>query len=81
MSSERLKVITLCAYLTDIETAWRSEDYDASKMVKALKGDEIKGFFTVNIKGKTTRFDNSNCAQFVKLIPGAMAKALSEHIE
>ena len=44
MSSERLKVITLCAYLTDIETAWRSEDYDASKMVKALKGDEIKGF-------------------------------------
>jgi hypothetical protein len=75
-----LKIISFCSYLTDVSVQWRPEDHTASKMVKALKGDDIKGYFDVNVGGTNRRFDNSNIGDFVSLIPRLLAKALAREI-
>jgi hypothetical protein len=81
MSSDDLKLITLCSYLTVRPPEWRQVDHDASKMVKALKGDTINGYFHAKIADKNTRFDQSNAADFVKRIPLALAKMIARHVE
>jgi predicted amidophosphoribosyltransferase len=50
-------------------------------MVKALKGDPIKGYVEANIKGKNVRFNQSNAADFVKRIPPTLAKLIKRHVE
>jgi hypothetical protein len=69
----------MCAYLTDTDVEWRNEDYVASKMVKALKGDSINGYFDFKIGGKTRRFDQSNVEEFVERIPRALARMIARH--
>jgi hypothetical protein len=81
MSSGGLKLITLCSYLTDTSQNWRQADWNASKMVKALKGDPTNGYFEVEIGGKITRFDQSNVATFVQRIPRALAKMIKRHVD
>lgn len=81
MSSDGLKLITLCSYLTTYPPEWRQSDYDASKMVKALKGDPINGYFDFKIGDKLRRFDQSNVAEFVKRIPVALAKMIAREVE
>lgn len=73
-----LKTFTVCQYLTDTATEWRPEDWTAYKMVKALKGDDVKGYFDVKIGGSNYRFDNSNKDKFVELIPSALAKIVND---
>jgi len=75
MSSE-LIVVSVCAYLTEISTPWRPEDHTTSKMVKALKGDDLNGYFEATVKGSKKRFDNSNAEHFRGLVPGAIYKAI-----
>lgn len=77
--SSNLKLISLCAYLTDTSVDWRGSDHCATKMVKALKGDAIKGYFDYKIAGKLKRFDQSNISEFVSRIPKALAKQLLRH--
>jgi hypothetical protein len=77
----KLKLFTLCQYLTDTETEWRQEDWTAYKMVKSLKGHEVKGYFELSLSGKTRRFDNANSAEFAKLVPGALSKVLSDEFQ
>ena len=81
MSSGGLKLITLCAYLTDVSSVWRPEDHTASKMVKALKGDEINGWFDYKVAGKYRRFDQSNVHEFVDRIPIALARMIARHVD
>jgi hypothetical protein len=57
MSSGELKLVSICAYLTDVSVKWRDVDHTSSKMVKALKGDPIKGYLEHKIAGKVRRFD------------------------
>jgi hypothetical protein len=79
MPSE-LKVISLCAYLTEVANPWRPEDHTASKMVKAIKGDEIKGYFECKIGENSYRFDNSNAHKFAKLVPQLLYNAISKEV-
>jgi len=82
VSSNGLKLVTLCSYLTAHDPpTWRQSDHDASKMVKALKGDTIKGYFSTIIGGKTVRFDNSNVGDFLKRIPPALAKIIALELD
>jgi hypothetical protein len=81
MSSDGLKLLTLCSYLTGTSREWRQADWDASKMVKALKGDPINGYFEIPIGGKTRHFDQSNVAEFVERIPRALARMIARHVE
>jgi hypothetical protein len=74
-----LKLISLCAYLTDTEVDWRTADHCATKMVKALKGDPINGYFEYPIAGKIRRFDQLNIAEFVDRIPPALSRMILRH--
>jgi hypothetical protein len=80
MPSE-LKLMSLCAYLTDVNVEWRDEDHRASKMVKALKGDPINGYFVLKIAGVDRTFDQSNIDKFLERIPRALARTIALHLE
>ena len=80
MPSDELKLVTVCAYLTDVSVDWRGIDHTASKMVKALKGDPINGYFEHTIAGKVRRFDQNNIQQFLDRIPRVMAKSIARHV-
>ena len=58
---------------------WRSTDHTASKMVKALKGDPINGYFDIKVAGKHRRFDQSNITEFVDRIPRALSRMIIRH--
>jgi hypothetical protein len=81
MSSGGLKLITLCSYLTTTDVKWRPADYDASKMVKALKGDPINRHFFHTVRGVRRRFDQSNIEEFLARIPIALAKHIGRHVD
>jgi hypothetical protein len=81
MSSEKLKLVTLCAYLTETSQTWRQDDWDASKMVKALKGDPINRYFSAKIGGQVRQFTQANAGEFVERIPRALAKVIARHVD
>ncbi|WP_434904978.1 hypothetical protein [Bradyrhizobium sp. HKCCYLS20291] len=68
----QLKLISLCDYLTDTDVRWRKEDFRAHKMVKALKGDPINGYFSSRVGGKWREYDKTNVQQFVDRLPRAL---------
>ncbi|MEH2501489.1 phosphoribosylpyrophosphate synthetase [Bradyrhizobium sp. AZCC 1578] len=74
-----LKLISLCAYLTDSEAEWRAEDHRATKMIKAIKGDPIKGWFHSYVGGQRRVYDQNNVQDFVSRIPPALAKNILRH--
>jgi hypothetical protein len=74
-----LKVISLCSYLTG-ELKARTKDWPAIKMVKALKGDPINGYFDLAVDGKARRFTKENIAEFLELVPQVMASAILERV-
>jgi hypothetical protein len=80
MSSDKLKLVSLCAYLTDVSVTWRGIDHTSSKMVKALKGDQINGYFEYKIAGKVRRFDQANIKEFLDRVPPALAKLMARHV-
>lgn len=80
MSSGMLKLVSICAYLTDVSVEWRGIDHTSSKMVKALKGDPINGYFEHKIAGKIRRFDQANIKDFLDRIPPALAKLIARHV-
>jgi hypothetical protein len=49
-----LRVISFATYLTNVDVAWRGEDYDALKFVKAIKGKPINKYAHVPV-GKVRR--------------------------
>lgn len=75
----KLKLISICAYLTDSEAEWRAEDHRATKMVKAMKGDPIKGYFHSVVGGEKRRYDQNNIHEFVSRIPRALATNMLRH--
>jgi hypothetical protein len=75
-----LKVLSCNAYLTDRNVEKRQVDWTAMWRVKALKGDPINGFFEVSTSTGVRRFDQYNVAEFLKMIPGRMAKAILANI-
>jgi len=74
-----LKLISICAYLTDGDVKWRPEDHRATKMVKAVKGDPIKGYFSSVVGGKWRKYDQSNAHEFVDRIARVLAIDILRH--
>lgn len=74
-----LKLISVCSYLTDTDVKWRPEDHRAAKMVKAIKGDEIKGYFHSVVGGQYRKYDQNNVDQFVDRVPRALAGNIRRH--
>lgn len=48
-------------------------------MVKALKGDPIKGYFNYKVAGKVRRFNQANVHEFTARIPPALARHIQRH--
>ena len=75
-SGREIEVISLCCYLTSTEPDWRPIDHTTSKMVKTLKGDQIKGYF----ERKFGRYDNENKHHYLPKIHAAMSIALAAEV-
>ena len=74
-----IKVVSLCSYLTgDLKP--REIDWPAIKMVKALKGDPIKGYFDIEVDGRARRFNQGNVAEFLAHVPRVMGAAILERL-
>ena len=77
--SAPLRVWWLLAYLTETEgLTWRDADYTTNKIVKALKGDAINGYFRVKIGDQWKSFDQSNIQEFMPTLFRAVATKLNE---
>lgn len=73
-----LKVWSFLYCLTEIEgVTWRPQDYTTMKIKKAVKGEEIKGYFEIRVGNQTKRFDNNNRDTFMPLLYNAIAAKLS----
>src|SRR5262245_55551748 len=72
-----IPVLSACKYLTEVEgLTWRGPDYAALKIVKAVKGEPIKGYFEISIRGKKHLVDQRNAEQFVTALAKGMGSKL-----
>ena len=55
-----LRVISFATYLTNVDVAWRGEDYDALKFVKAIKGKPINKYAYVPVGKAKRRLEQGN---------------------
>ena len=56
-----LEVISFCSYLkTDDYSVWRPQDHNATKFVKALKGEQLNGYAYVPVLGVQCHLSNAN---------------------
>lgn len=78
--SKPLSVSSLLYYLTEVheDLAWRQEDWTAFKIVKAIKGNPIKGYFLLKINGKEKRFEQSNIQEFLPILFKTVGAKLSQ---
>ena len=53
-------VACFCSYFCNRSLMWRGEDFDSFKWIKALKGEEIRGYATVPVNGTWRRLTNAN---------------------
>lgn len=74
-----LPVFSLIAYLTSRDGGvWRQVDYDTNKMVKCLKGEEIKGYFDLRVAGKIQTFKEDNREEFLGILCRIVARKLDK---
>ncbi len=56
-----LKLISLAAYLTRTNNIdWSDDDHNASKFIKSIKGEPIKGWATIAVCGQHHRLNSNN---------------------
>lgn len=53
-----LRVVTIAQYLTVQHQ--RQQDYEATKFIKAVKGEPFGGWATLTVRGTTVRLEASN---------------------
>lgn len=55
-----VRVTHFCSYLTNVNSPWRPEDFDAYKFVHALKGHQLRGYAKIPVRGSTKRLNGTN---------------------
>lgn len=61
-----LNVWSFIYYLTEVEgLSWRQDDYVGKKIVDAVKGKPINGYFEIKVGGQKTTFNEGNIHQFL----------------
>lgn len=77
--STPIKVWSLLYYLTEVEgIVWRQDDWDTNKIIKAVKGEPINGYFQFKIGGQKKKFDQLNVSEFMPVLFCAVAKKLGK---
>jgi len=75
-----LEVICLCTYLvTENYGLWRPQDHNASKFVKALKGETLNGYAYVPVLGVQRHLDNSNLDESIVWFGDLVASYMQQH--
>ena len=79
---QSLKVFRAVSYLTETDgITWRTADYDAWRIVRATKGDQVKGWSKFKINGVWKRYDEHNFNDFIGILINTMGKRLRKEIE
>lgn len=75
-----LPVKAICYYFSsqDHDAKWRNEDYNTYKMVKAVKGEPIKGYVDLKVGGKIHRFTQENVGKLVTAITNSLGKLIED---
>lgn len=76
-----LKIISKIFYLTDITFPWRGIDYKTNKMIDAVKGETINGYFQISRNKKTVTYDQKNINDFLDILYEHMGQYLGSKIE
>lgn len=75
-----LRVFSLVYYLTTAGEggpAWREQDWTANRFIKCVKGEPIKGYFTVPLRSGERRFDDQTKDELLTIICGSVAQKLA----
>lgn len=72
-----LLVRAFCHYRTRFG-GWGNDDYSASKFIKALKGDEVKGYGSVPVLGRVRRLEQANASDAIEWFADWAAAQLAE---
>ena len=73
-----LAVVCFCSYFCNRSLMWRGEDFDSFKWIKALKGEEIRGYATVPVNGTWRRLTNANVDSAVDWFASIAAEHLKK---
>lgn len=74
-------VWSLLYYLTEVEgLTWRQGDYNALKIIRAVKGEPIKGYFEVNVGKQRKKFSQENIDEFFPSLFATLAAKLKEMV-
>jgi hypothetical protein len=77
--SKPLRVWSRVYYLTEVEgVTWRAQDYTGHKIVQAVKGKPIKGYFELLVGGKVKKFEQSNIGAFMPILFNTIGKKIAE---
>jgi|SRR5581483_27556 len=77
MMSDTIQTHSFLYYLTEVDgISWRSQDYMTNKMVHAVKGDAIKGYFDVSVNAKGRRYRQENIDEFIAIMMNTVAGKL-----
>lgn len=71
-----IRVVTYAQYLSNVAVQWRAEDYAASKLIKAVKGENINGYAWIPAGNTTRRLDNGNASEAIGWCADRMANTL-----
>nr|WP_295828333.1 phosphoribosyltransferase [uncultured Azospirillum sp.] len=75
-----VKFYSLCYYFSDktrtIER--RQQDWDIFHLIKAVKGEQVNGTFTLNVSGQARRFDRSNASDAARIAINTLGKRVSD---
>jgi hypothetical protein len=75
-----LDVHFLISYLTT-HGGWRQGDFDTYKMVRALKGKPINGYFEITVSGKPVKISEANKEYFFHLLTVKLAQNLDNLVQ
>ena len=75
-----LEVISFCSYLkTDDYSVWRPQDHNATKFVKALKGEQLNGYAYVPVLGVQRYLNNANLDDSIEWFGDMVAHYMQEN--
>lgn len=68
-----------CTYLTETNgVEWTNENYQAMNMVKAIKGDEFRGYISITTQGVEKRFYSNDSDGFYKICHRPLLKIIKD---
>ena len=77
-----LNVWSMLYYLTEVDgITWRQGDYDANKIIKAVKGEPLNGYLDITFSDRTVRrYTQSNVSDLLPVVFRTVADKLKAEL-